>query len=213
MTLSDGTELPADVVILGTGVRPNTKFLANSGIEMNEDGGIVCDVFMQTSKPNIFAAGDIASVPYWPTGSRTRTEHWVVALEQGTNAAFNMLNKYVPYGGIPFFWTRHYNKSLQFIGSNAVGYKEVHIDGDLNSQKFLAYYINDNDQVVAVAGMDNPKAMLTLLMAMEQNMMPKGSLIKSGVSTPETITKTLKQNVGGSKCKRANCCMKKSQPV
>ena len=49
VTLSDGTELPADVVILGTGVRPNTKFLENSGIEMNEDGGIVCDVFMQTN--------------------------------------------------------------------------------------------------------------------------------------------------------------------
>jgi len=81
VTLSDGTELPADVVIMGTGVRPNTKFLANSGIEMSKDGGLVCDPFMQTSLPNIFAAGDIASVPYWPTGSRTRIEHWVVALE------------------------------------------------------------------------------------------------------------------------------------
>jgi len=46
VTLNDGREFPADVVILGTGVRPNTKFLSNSGIEMNRDGGIVCDLFM-----------------------------------------------------------------------------------------------------------------------------------------------------------------------
>ena len=153
VTLNDGRELPADLVILGTGVRPRTEFLKNSGLEMNRDGGIVCDPFMQTSKPDIFAAGDIASVPYWPTGSRTRIEHWVVALEQGTNAAFNMLDKFVPYQGIPFFWTRMYNRSLQFIGNNAVGYKEVVIKGNMNKKKFLAYYINENDKVVAVAGM------------------------------------------------------------
>lgn len=106
VTLSDGTTIDADIVIMGTGVRPNTKWLANSGIEMDRFGGIVCDPFMQTNLPDIYAAGDIASIPYWPTGGRTRIEHWVVALEQGTNAGFNMLGKFVPYSGIPFFWTR-----------------------------------------------------------------------------------------------------------
>mmetsp|Transcript_12891 Transcript_12891/g.16556 ORF Transcript_12891/g.16556 Transcript_12891/m.16556 type:complete len:402 (-) Transcript_12891:113-1318(-) len=210
VTLHDGTELPADVVIMGTGVRPNTAFLEGSGIEMNRDGGLVCDPFMQTNLPDVFAAGDIASVPYWPTGSRTRIEHWVVALEQGTNAAFNMLGKYVPYSGIPFFWTRHYNRSLQFIGNNAVGYDEIVFKGKKSKHKFLAYYINDKDQVVAVAGMGKPKAMLTLLEAMEQNCMPKGSDIKSGREKPRTIKRLLKQNVGGGKCKRANCCQKKT---
>ena len=81
VTLADGRELDADVVILGTGVRPATKFLQGSGVEMDRFGGIVCDPFMQTNKPDVFAAGDIASFPYWPTGSRTRIEHWVVALE------------------------------------------------------------------------------------------------------------------------------------
>ena len=106
--------------------------------------------------PDIFAAGDIASFPYWPTGSRARIEHWVVALEQGTNVAFNMLDKFVPYSGIPFFWTRQYNRSLQFIGCNSVGYKEVVVKGSMDQHKFLAYYINDKDQVVAVAGMGDP---------------------------------------------------------
>ena len=91
ITLSDGTEIAADVVIMGTGVRPNTGFLEGSGIEMDRDGGLICDPFLQTNLPNVYAAGDIASIPYWPTGSRCRIEHWVVALEQGTNSAFNMM--------------------------------------------------------------------------------------------------------------------------
>ena len=78
-----------------------------------------------------------------------------------------MLGKYVPYSGIPFFWTRHYNRSLQFIGNNAVGYSEVLVRGKMRKHKFLVYYINEKDQVVAVAGMGKPKAMLTLLEAME----------------------------------------------
>ena len=191
-------------------MRPNTEWLKNSGVEIGKDGGLICDPFMQTNKPGIYAAGDIASVPYWPTGSRTRIEHWVVALEQGTNAAFNMMNKFVPYQGIPFFWTRHYNRSLQFIGNNAVGYSEVVIKGKMDKHKFIAYYINENDQVVAVAGMGKSKAMLTLLEAMEQNCMPKGELIKSGREKPATIKLKLKQNPGGGKCKRANCCQKKA---
>ena len=80
----------------------------------------------------------------------------------------------------------------------------------MKKHKFLAYYINDNDQVVAVAGMGKPKAMLTLLEAMEQNCMPSGTLIKNRHETPKTIKMKLKQNVGGGRCKRANCCQKKN---
>ena len=81
VSLSDGRELDADLVIVGTGVRPATKYLRDTGIEMNRDGGIVCDPFLETSVKDIYAAGDLASYPYWPTGSRTRTEHWAVALD------------------------------------------------------------------------------------------------------------------------------------
>ena len=81
VSLTDGTILYADLVVMGTGVTPATEFLKGSGIDIDEDGGVVCDPFLNTNWPNIFAAGDIASYPYWPTGDRTRTEHWVVALD------------------------------------------------------------------------------------------------------------------------------------
>ena len=167
VVLEDGTALDADMVIMATGVRPNTKYLEGSGIELAKDGGIICDPFLETNVKNVFAAGDVASYPYWPTGARTRTEHWSAALDMGTNAAFNMLDKYVPYADVPFFWTRHYNKSLQVIGALQVGYKECYVRGKPHKGKFLAFYINDNDVIVGVAGMNKQKDILRMHEAME----------------------------------------------
>lgn len=162
-------------------MRPRTDFLKDSGIKMAEDGSVIVDPFMQTNYVDIFAAGDIATYSYWPTGQRTRTEHWVNALEQGTNAAFNMLGKLVPYSTVPFFWTRHYNKSCQLVGTTQ-GHTEVHYTGDVAAQKFVAYYIDEKDRVVGACGMGSD--MMTLLEAIQQNVMPRGSEIKSGKETP-----------------------------
>ena len=176
---------------------------------MQSDGGISCNPFLQTSDKDIFAAGDIASYPYWVDGQRVRTEHWNVALDQGTFAAFNMLGKLVPYGSVPFFWTRNYNRTIQYCG-NGAGYKTVHIQGDVSANKFAAFYINDSDQVVAVSSVGMGQVLFTCMEAMQQNLMPKASAIISGAETAESIRAKLKQNVGGGKCKRANCCQKKN---
>ena len=77
--LSNGEKLSADLVIMGTGVLPCTQFLKDSGVELNPKGGVVCNEFLQTSDKDIYAAGDIVEYPYAPTGTRIRTEHWVVA--------------------------------------------------------------------------------------------------------------------------------------
>jgi hypothetical protein len=61
-----------------------------------------------------------------------------------------MLGKLVPFGNTPFFWTRHYNKSLQFVG-HCSSYDEVFVQGNVLENKFLAFYIKDN-KVMAVAG-------------------------------------------------------------
>jgi NADPH-dependent 2,4-dienoyl-CoA reductase/sulfur reductase-like enzyme len=68
-------------MIVGCGVRPSTEFLKDSGIEIDNDGGIVCDAFLRTNDKDVFVAGDVASYPYWPTGGRVRSEHWVTALD------------------------------------------------------------------------------------------------------------------------------------
>lgn len=81
VVLKDGSELAADLVVVGAGVRPTTQYLKGSNVELDKFGGVVCDPFLQTSVKDVYAAGDIASYPYWPTGGRARSEHWVTALD------------------------------------------------------------------------------------------------------------------------------------
>lgn len=115
--LKDGTVLDADMVILGTGVSPNTWFL-NGGVALDNDGGLNTDAFLRsTSHKDIYGAGDVASFPYFYTAERTRVEHISEAMGMGAFAAMNMTGKMVPYNGVPFFWTRAFNKSLAYVGN------------------------------------------------------------------------------------------------
>ena len=66
--LASGREVNAELVIMGCGVTPNTEFVRSSGLKIQPDGGLECDPFLQTSDADIFAAGDIASYPYWVNG-------------------------------------------------------------------------------------------------------------------------------------------------
>lgn len=113
--LSDGTILTADVVIIGAGIQPSTQYVQD-GITLEKDGSVSVDPFLRTTTQNVFAAGDIATYPYWVTGERVRVEHWNHATQQGEVAAYNMLDKDIPYDVIPFFWTRNFMKTLQYTG-------------------------------------------------------------------------------------------------
>jgi len=207
VVLDDGSTIDADFVLVSIGVLPATKFLQGSGIELDNMGGIVCDPFLQTSVKDIYAAGDVASYPYWQTGRRMRVEHYMTAMDQGSYSAFNMLGKMVPFGNVPFFWTRNFNKTVQYIGY-AQDFDEVHIEGDVMANKFVAYYIK-NGKILAVAGQQMSGAILTFMEAMHQNQMPSADDIKSGRETVETLRNKLKQNKGAGRCRRENCCHKK----
>ena len=164
VVLDDGTEIEADLILIGFGVLPATKFLDGSGIKLDQWGGVMCNPYLQSSDKDVYAAGDVASYPYWYTGRRMRIEHYMTAMDQGSYSAFNMLGKMTPFGNVPFFWTRNYNKAIQYIGY-AHEYDEVHIEGDVLANKFLAFYIKDG-KVLAVAGQQNNGAILTFMEAM-----------------------------------------------
>ena len=135
-----------------------------------------------------------------------RIEHYMTAMDQGSYSAFNMLGKMVPFGNVPFFWTRNYNKAVQYIG-HASDYDEVYIQGDVMANKFLAFYIK-NGKILAVAGQQMSHAILTYMEAMYQNQLPSAEDVKSGKETVDTIKAKLKQNKGASRCRRENCCHK-----
>lgn len=95
--LSNGTRLPADVVILGIGVRPNVEAVAGSGIRV--DQGIVVDEHLETSAPGVYAAGDCAQGPDLSTGDRAVHAIQPTAVEHGRVAGANMAGQRVRYPG------------------------------------------------------------------------------------------------------------------
>ena len=206
-TLSDGTILQADLVLLGTGISPNIS-LAKGQLEISKtNGGIETDVFLRTNKKNVFAAGDVASFPYWVNGGHVRIEHYNEAIHQGSLAAFNMLDKHVPLDGVSFFWTKQWDKTLQYSGF-AEKYDEVFIDGDLKTLNFAAFYLKD-DKVLAVAAMNRPNLALLINEAMKLNIMPRASDVKAGKFDVQELKKKVLAMKPASRCKKANCCRNK----
>ncbi len=145
--LESGDSIETDAVILGTGVQPATAFL--TGIKLADDGGIPVDAFMRAA-PNLYAAGDIAQFPLPRSDETLRIEHWRVAQQQARIAAINMAGGEEPYSGVPYFWTYHFEKRLEYLG-HASEHDDVVVDGDLDAQEFIAYLLKDGIVAAVVA--------------------------------------------------------------
>ena len=199
LTLSKGSTIECDMLVLGLGSKPNTEIV--SDLVTMDGNHIKTNLFMQTSDKNIFCAGDVCSIPFIHNGIRYKFGHWVAAQQQGAISALNMLDKNVAYDYVPYYWTRMWDKTLQFTG-NASNFDEVYIDGDISKYTFVAYYFN-NGNVVGCASMNVPNATNIMYEAFKSNIVPKAYLIKDGTVTLKDI-KTSLSNVKN-RCSRSTC--------
>jgi NADPH-dependent 2,4-dienoyl-CoA reductase/sulfur reductase-like enzyme/nitrite reductase/ring-hydroxylating ferredoxin subunit len=145
--LKGGASLPADLVVVGIGVRPRIELAERAGLKI--DRGVLVNEWLETSAPGIFAAGDIARWSDAHTGESLRIEHWVVAERQGQIAARNMLGQRRRFSDAPFFWSQHYDVPIAYTG-HAEKWDHVDIEGDIQKRDCLVRY-RRNGKILAVA--------------------------------------------------------------
>lgn len=151
--LSDGTELPVDVVIAGIGITPDDALARGAGLDI--DNGIKTDTHGRTSDPAIWAAGDCASLPY--RGGRIRLESVQNAIDQAECVAENMLGKGRDYVPMPWFWSDQFDVKLQIAGLNS-GYDRVITRATGDGSVSFWYYLGE--RLLAVDAMNDARAFM-----------------------------------------------------
>lgn len=164
VTLKDGSTIPAELVVMGVGVRPSIKLAEDAGLTMNR--GVVVDQYLQTSAPGIWAAGDIARWPDPHTGQDVRVEHWVVAQRQGQAAARNILGRKQPFDAVPFFWSQHYDVPINYVG-HAEQWDRIDVSGSISDRDCLVAFRKDG-KTLALASIYRDLESLQAEYAMEQ---------------------------------------------
>lgn len=159
VVLTDGTSVPADVVVVGIGASPNVEWLAGSGVLLGN--GVECDHGGRTNVPSVVAVGDCASWHDLRRGRAHRVEHWTGALERPATAVTSLLGG--PAGdvapqpaNVPYFWSDQYDVRIQFAGHAADADSVTVEEGSVEGADVLAVY-RRGEEPVAVLGMCQPR--------------------------------------------------------
>ncbi len=166
--LEDGTELPADLVLIGAGAAPETEAVA--GVAKREDGGIPVDSSLAIA-PGVWIAGDIAAFPEVRAGTTARIEHWRLAEQHGIHAARAMLGRVAPFTAAPYFWSNQGDKRVDYAGY-APDWDEIVTRGDTAALDFIAYYVKDGVALAACSVGQN-ETMIAYLNQLESGRAPR----------------------------------------
>lgn len=139
VNLRDGSQLPADMVVVGIGIRPNTSLF--EGQLTLEKGGIKVNERLQSSNSSVYAVGDVACFPVKLFGETRRLEHVDSARKSARHAVAAIIepDKVGEFDYLPFFYSRVFTLSWQFYGDNA---GEIVHFGDFSGTTFGAYWVS-----------------------------------------------------------------------
>lgn len=159
--LRDGEAIQCDLVIAGIGVEPAIEVVSNSGLDVGD--GILVNGYLQTSHPDIYAAGDVANYQDVIFNKRRRVEHWDNAVSQGQHCARCIMEGPTPFKHVPYFFSDVFDLSYEYWGDSSAADKVVH-RGDVSSSSFSVWWLRQ-DRVVAAFTISRPDE--------ERNVAPK----------------------------------------
>ena len=159
--LKDGQTIACDLVVAGIGVQPAIEEVKTSGLDLGD--GILVNEYLQTSHPDIFAAGDMANYQDVLFAKRRRVEHWDNAVSQGQYCSRSLMGDKAPFRHVPYFFSDVFDLSYEYWGDSADADQLVH-RGDVSSNSFSVWWIRQQ-RVVAAFTMNRPEE--------ERNVAPK----------------------------------------
>ena len=158
IVLSDGSVIRCDVVLVAVGAQPNTELIQGQ-LELAADGGIPTDGSGRTSRPDVFACGDVASLRRMAADDHARLEHWTAAAGTGRAAAYAILGEDRPDNAPSYFWSDHFGWRLQMVG-HPLPDAAVTIDGD--GDGFVARYEDGDRNMRAALAVNRPSKLPAL---------------------------------------------------
>jgi NAD(P)H-nitrite reductase large subunit len=150
--LADGQPIACNMVVAGIGVLPVTEMLANSGVDIGD--GVMVNEYLETIRPDISAAGDVANYQDVLFGKRRRVEHWDNAVSQAQYCARALMGERTPFKHVPYFFSDVFDLSYEYWGDSSGAHQVVH-RGDLASKSFSVWWLRQK-QLVAAFTMNRP---------------------------------------------------------
>ena len=149
VTLKDGREIKADTIIAGIGASPEVRLAQEAGLTI--DNGVACNEHMQTSDPDIYAAGDCCSFIHAQFGGRRlRLEAWRSAQEQSATAISNMLGIAKSHSAVPWFWSDQYDLGLQITGFADMG--PITVERRTGELASILFHVAEDGRLMGASG-------------------------------------------------------------